>query len=409
MLTMADRVYVHIGAPKSGTTFLQTLLWSNQQNLAESGVLLPGEKKFDHNHAASFARAETPSSSVRHTWRRMEREIGEWPGTAVLSNEWFTLASTEQVNRFIERLSPAEVHVVFTARNLVGMVPAAWQESLKLGFSTSISEFVDGLDHATANPRWSWETLDPAHVLPRWANWLPANQIHVVTVPPRSKGPLVLWDRFAGVCSIEPTVCSANGASANESVGAESARLLELVGPQLRSAVGADGGHWLLPYRWIRNYLSHSVLAPLGGAKIGLEGKYLAALNERTENSVTYLQTSGYDIAGSLEELRDGQLAGAVLPENVSDSEVLQIALGVIPPLLGRVRAESVKVERQAKRITALERELSQLNGLEGASDFAKTKTGIENAVSRQTRSSTSAPKVRQLASSLLRRVHPYR
>lgn len=404
MLIMADRVYVHIGSPKSGTTFLQTLLWANQQNLRASGVLIPGRKKFDHNHVATFARSKVPSSSVLKTWRRIEREIREWPGTAVLSNEWFTMASSEQVHKFIEHLSPAEVHVVFTARNLVNTVPAAWQESLKLGLSTNISDFVASLDTPTASPRWSWETLEPARVLPRWSQWLPAGQIHVVTVPPRSKGSNLLWERFAGVCGIEPASCTAEAASANESVGAESARLLEMIGPQLRKAVDTSQGDWSVPYTWIRNFLSHSVLAPLGGTKIGLDEKSISALRARAESSVKLLQGSGFHIAGDLDELRDGALAGAVLPEEVSDSDVLRIALMVIPPLLGRVRVEAAEVERQAKQIVRLEDELKRLKDDEGLPGFSKARTGPISAAQRPTRSSTIVPTARRLAGSLLRR-----
>src|ERR1700754_1132007 len=35
-------VYLHIGAPKSGTTFIQNVLWRNKEVLAEQGVVLPG-------------------------------------------------------------------------------------------------------------------------------------------------------------------------------------------------------------------------------------------------------------------------------------------------------------------------------------------------------------------------------
>jgi hypothetical protein len=36
------RVMLHIGAPKSGTTFLQRALWSQRRPLREAGVTCPG-------------------------------------------------------------------------------------------------------------------------------------------------------------------------------------------------------------------------------------------------------------------------------------------------------------------------------------------------------------------------------
>ena len=41
---MAGRVYVHVDAPTSGTTFIQTVLWQNRAALGEGGVLVPGER-----------------------------------------------------------------------------------------------------------------------------------------------------------------------------------------------------------------------------------------------------------------------------------------------------------------------------------------------------------------------------
>ena len=36
-------VFLHIGAMKTGTTFLQNLMHENKANLAEAGYLLPGK------------------------------------------------------------------------------------------------------------------------------------------------------------------------------------------------------------------------------------------------------------------------------------------------------------------------------------------------------------------------------
>ena len=39
----------HIGEPKTGTTFLQDVLWGNQSWLAARGVVLPGYSHRDHS------------------------------------------------------------------------------------------------------------------------------------------------------------------------------------------------------------------------------------------------------------------------------------------------------------------------------------------------------------------------
>ncbi|MDQ3275989.1 MAG: hypothetical protein M3Q39_13435, partial [Actinomycetota bacterium] len=41
---MTERVYVHVGPHKTGTTFLQEVLKNNKPALASNGVLFPGER-----------------------------------------------------------------------------------------------------------------------------------------------------------------------------------------------------------------------------------------------------------------------------------------------------------------------------------------------------------------------------
>jgi hypothetical protein len=42
------RVFLHIGEPKTGTTFLQQVMWGNRAELAARGVALPGHHAQDH-------------------------------------------------------------------------------------------------------------------------------------------------------------------------------------------------------------------------------------------------------------------------------------------------------------------------------------------------------------------------
>jgi len=48
---MLGRVYVHIGLPKTGTSYLQRTLWRNRAELARVGVYLPGERRLAQRYA----------------------------------------------------------------------------------------------------------------------------------------------------------------------------------------------------------------------------------------------------------------------------------------------------------------------------------------------------------------------
>ncbi len=351
---MAERVLLHVGIPKCGTTFLQTVLWSNRDRLASNGVLVPGRRLFGFNLAALAVRAEGGSVAA-NVWQRMTSRAREWPGTVVISNEWFVLASAEQARLAVQALGPAEVDVVVTARPFTALVPAAWQEMLKLGRGHSFSDFMVGLDRD--GERWSWSALDPAAVLSRWAGDLSPARGHVIAVPPRGTPPDVLWRRFAAVCGLDADAYDIGEAHANESLGAESARFLQRFGPALRAAVDADTSDWRDSYRWLRRYLGHELLVPYGGRRIALRPEHHAALAERSASVVGALVEGGYQVVGDPDDLSpEPRAEGAVLPEDVSAEDQLQVAARLTAALLRRVRDETLRAERVEEHAAAAER-----------------------------------------------------
>src|SRR3954454_435518 len=98
---MARRVYFHIGLPKTGTTYLQTLMWNNHDELARQGILLPGESSRQHLWASGAVREdptlERRSPAAPLAWDRLTEEMTGWAGTAVVSHEFSAAASAEQV------------------------------------------------------------------------------------------------------------------------------------------------------------------------------------------------------------------------------------------------------------------------------------------------------------------------
>ena len=55
---MARRLFMHVGTPKSGTTYLQNTLWEHQKSLRNAGILLPLNGMADHWTAAKELRKQ---------------------------------------------------------------------------------------------------------------------------------------------------------------------------------------------------------------------------------------------------------------------------------------------------------------------------------------------------------------
>ena len=59
------RIYLHIGEPKTGTSFLQHAMWNNRDQLAAQGVVLPGYSYGGHIRASQDLRRFRGSPEIR--------------------------------------------------------------------------------------------------------------------------------------------------------------------------------------------------------------------------------------------------------------------------------------------------------------------------------------------------------
>ena len=78
------RVFLHIGEPKTGSTFLQQVIWRNRATLAGQGVVLPGHHPQDHFRASQDLRglkklASDPAGSWTGEWDILARQSKQAP------------------------------------------------------------------------------------------------------------------------------------------------------------------------------------------------------------------------------------------------------------------------------------------------------------------------------------------
>ena len=111
-------------------------------------------------------------------------------------------------------LKPARLQVIVMARSLAVMLPSLWQESVKGVGRDGVSwpDFL-ALQRETHAP-----VTDALLIVRRWLAHIPAEQVHVVTVPPAGTGPAVLLGRFSDVLGIDTTSWAADDAARNVSI-----------------------------------------------------------------------------------------------------------------------------------------------------------------------------------------------
>jgi hypothetical protein len=312
-------VFLHIGEPKTGTTFLQQAMWSNRAELAAQGVVLPGHHAQDHFRATQDLRgiqklASDPAGSWTGEWEILARQAtqaAQAGKTAVISHELFSAADGQQAGRAVATLQPAEVHIVITVRDMASLLPAEWQETVKHRNARAWQDWLgDVIDtESVAEDRrqwWFWRVHDTLAIGRLWSEFVPPERIHVITMAPRGAGTSLLWDRFASLLGIDPGSVDISRARPNASLGLAETEFLR----RLNQAIPAEVPDWF--YMWnVKEGVAHKALADReAGGRLTLPADREAWAKDQAEILITGLQDSGYDLIGDLNELRPRAPAG---------------------------------------------------------------------------------------------------
>lgn len=359
---MAERVYLHIGLPKTATTYLQTILWASRDQLERDGLLLPGRERRDHLWASRVVRQDPNlgkrkrrSEDERTAWDRLRADIERWPGTALISHEFFAAASAEQARTMVQELAPAQVELIVTAREPLGLFAASWQESLKNKATASIEDYARK-ESPRSTDIWNWRTLDLRLVLERWAEAVPHARIHVLpldTTAPREE----IWHRFAGVLGLTADAYDLGASFPNESMGVVEAETLRRINRHLDAFTTAfDKGVYL------RTFLADERLVSRGGEKFWPPPDRIEECRTRGERAVAYLREHPVQVVGDVEKLLvPGELAPRRNPDSVTDAEVAAVATELVAVLLGDVRALRVAAGSKRPKVSPSTRARSLL------------------------------------------------
>lgn len=338
---MSQRIFLHVGNPKTGTTFLQRILWSHRDALRDQGVLLPGHGFADHFRACidvreAAGRVRDPRA-VSGAWQRLVDEMAAWDGDSVVSHELFAPATAEQARRAIDRLAGAEVHVVVTARDLLRQIPAEWQEHLKHRSTLTFAEFVDAVRHEGPAAKWFWRVQDVPAVLDRWGASLPRDRVHLITVPPAGAGVDQLWKRFIALVGVDDTGFDLSAGRSNSSVRAEQAELLRRLNTALGDRLPVRGGY----SEMVKSLLAHELLADRPGTRFGLVGEGRDFAAQRSKEMVTAVERLDVDVIGDLQELLPDVSAEVPVSGDaeVSAESVLEESVEALAAVLDRLGA----------------------------------------------------------------------
>lgn len=346
------RVHLHLGLQKTGTSYLQGVLQENADVLAAQGLdLVPRSRREAFELMLVVRERFNPERDPARTADALDRfaaALQAAPGDrALVSQESLAAARPRQVRRLLDACGDREVHVVLTVRDLARQLPSSWQQELKSGKTEAWGDYLARLQDQQRQglTRHPWIQLDPPTVLARWAEHLPPERIHVVTVPPRGSRTDVLLGRFCEVLDVDPATLVPPARPSNTSLGRAQAELLRRVNAELsdehrRRQVYGDVG---------KRYFASQVLGEQRGDRILVPGEVRAWCTEVADQQVAALAEAGYHVVGDLEELRCTEASFEPGDPSVGEEEVAAAAVAALGTVLTR-RSESVLRRRRTPR-----------------------------------------------------------
>jgi hypothetical protein len=240
-------VVLHVGAMKTGTTYLQNKVLANRDALAEQGIDFAGRRWRDQVTAVQdlLALAQHDPEVERRSdgaWARMVEHFHHVDArTSLLSMEFLGFADEPTAREAVESLEGLEVHVVITVRDTAAVMPSLWQTSITSGGQMTWSRYMRVVRASTRagglvgaalaragvpSARRFAEAIDIPRMVRVWSSVLPADRVHVLVVPGPSAPRDRLWELFTGILGADPALTPAPPEHINESLGLPSAELV---------------------------------------------------------------------------------------------------------------------------------------------------------------------------------------
>jgi hypothetical protein len=339
---MVRRVFLHIGTPKSGTSYLQDRFALNRDALAKAGLTYLTTRSGDHFEAALDLIEEHWAGQrevARGQWVALVNEAKRTTGDILISHEVLAAASPAQVATAMAAFAGDEVHVVLTARDLGRQIPAEWQELIKHRSRKTFKKFMVEIAQGkrTSPTLWFWRVQSVPDILTRWSNGLPPDQIHVVTVPPKTGPPAELWNRFCRAVGVDPAVATVESTNFNASLGIAEAAAIR----RLNKLLAGKGVPRSVYVDLIREGAIREVLGKRTGTIPVVVPKQRWRFVERVAQEwIEWIEGAGVDVVGDLADLTPvppGPDHVWIHPDDPPAEDVADAAIAALAAVVTRV------------------------------------------------------------------------
>jgi hypothetical protein len=278
---------------------------------------------------------------ARGEWDQLVDRVHKVNGTAIISHEVLAAARPGQVKRALAAFEGAEIHLVYSARDLARQIPAEWQEGVKHRGRKTFAKFLDGVQKSPRRRSrlWFWRVQGLPDVLGRWARNLPPENIHLVTVPQDGAPRDELWRRYLQAFGLDAAWLPLDSPRENVSIGSAEVTLIRELNRRLHRADSLESA----AYRsLVRELVVHQTLAQREDmVRATLPPEAYPWANEVAEEWIEWAEGSGIEVIGDLADLRPAPPSRGVWlnPDKPRPRLMIDAALEAIQALLAEAAA----------------------------------------------------------------------
>lgn len=171
---MTEKLFIHIGPHKTGTTYIQQSLSKHREFLDTIGLyypLIPDVSRFQrfaHHTLVKWIKGKK-TSEINSLTRSLKK-------TTLLSSEEFSHLNKNHIKYFINQIPATEVEIIYSKRHLGPLLVSRWQEYVKHGGTESWSVYF--LSHLLKDSKRN--LINGVSTLTHWSDLVGKSSIHIL-------------------------------------------------------------------------------------------------------------------------------------------------------------------------------------------------------------------------------------